>query len=96
MSLTPKQRRYLRSLAHHRKPVAMIGTAGLTSAVIKEIDQCLSRHELIKIKINRALRSERKEITDEVCTHTGCQWVQDIGRMAIIYRAKKNPAITLP
>ena len=96
MHLTPKQRRYLRSLAHHRKPVAIIGTAGLTPAVVSEIDQCLMRHELIKIKINRPLKSTRKEITAEICDRTGCQWVQDIGHIAIVYRAKKDPEIIFP
>jgi len=93
MQLTPKQRRYLRSLAHHRKPVAMIGAAGLTPAVVNEIDSCLIRHELIKIKINQPLKSTRKEIIAEICERTGCLWVQDIGRIAIVYRAKKDPEI---
>jgi len=96
MHITPKQRRYLRSLAHHRKPVAMIGTAGLTPAVINEIDLSLMRHELIKIKINRPLKSTRKEIIAEICARMGCQWVQEIGRVAIVYRAKKDPDITFP
>jgi RNA-binding protein len=96
MHLTPKQRRYLRSLAHHRNPVAMIGAAGLTPAVVNEIDQCLKRHELIKIKINRPSKSPRKEIIVEICEQTGCQWVQDIGHITIVYRAKKNPEIIFP
>ena len=96
MHITPKQRRYLRSLAHHRKPVAIVGAAGLTPAVINEIDNCLMRHELIKIKINKLLKSARKEITAEICDRMGCQRVQDIGRITIVYRAKKDPQIILP
>ena len=96
MPLTPKQRRYLRSLAHHRKPVVIIGNAGLTPSVINEIDQCLARHELIKIKNNRELKSDRKEITEKICAQTNCDWVQDIGHISIVYRPKKDPDITLP
>lgn len=96
MSLTPKQRRHLRSLAHHLKPVAIIGDAGLTSSVINEIDRCLTRHELIKVKINNALKTKRKEIAEEICSQTGSAWVQDIGRISIVYRAKKDPVIRLP
>jgi len=96
MPLTPKQRRYLRSLAHHRKPLVIIGNAGLTPSVINEIDQCLTRHELIKIKNNSDLKTDRKEITDKICAQTKSNWVQDIGRILIVYRPKNDPDITLP
>lgn len=96
MSLKPKQRRYLRSLAHHRKPVVIIGSAGLTPSLVNEIDQCLAIHELIKIKNNSESKIKRKEIAEEICARTGSDWVQDIGRISIVYRAKKNPEIILP
>jgi len=74
----------------------MIGNAGLTPSVLTEIDQCLARHELIKIKINNKLKNKRKEMTEEICAQTGSTWIQDIGRISIVYRAKKDPVITLP
>jgi len=96
MPLTPKQRRYLRSLAHHRKPVVIIGNAGLTPAVINEIDQCLARHELIKIKINNELNDKHKKISADICAKTASERVQDIGRVLIVYRVKKEPEIIFP
>ena len=46
--LTPALRRERRALAHHLDPVVMIGSDGLTAAVIKEVDHALtawqSRH----------------------------------------------------
>jgi len=96
MSFTPKQRRYLRSLAHHRKPVVIIGHSGLTPAVMREIDQCLSQHELIKIKINSESKTKRKEIAESICRQTGSERVQDIGHMTTVYRAGTEPEISLP
>jgi putative YhbY family RNA-binding protein len=49
----------MKTQAHGLKPVIMIGQAGLTEAVLKEIELALDTHELLKIKI-RAEREERK------------------------------------
>ncbi len=54
MTLNKKQIQYLKSLAHHLNPVVMIGNNGLTEGVLAEIEQSLSYHELIKIKIAKA------------------------------------------
>jgi RNA-binding protein len=42
--LTPAQRRDLRARAHHLQPVVMIGDAGLTPEVIREIEANLKSH----------------------------------------------------
>ena len=44
MTLTPKQKSHLRGLAHKLKPVVMIGNAGVTENIIREIDNNLSHH----------------------------------------------------
>ena len=50
MALNVRQRQHLKALAHHRKPVVQVGNAGITAAVIKEIELALGRHELLKIR----------------------------------------------
>ena len=60
----------LRAEAHTLNPVVMIGQSGFTVAVLAEIEQALSSHELIKVKI-RAERDERKVISEKICTDTG-------------------------
>ncbi len=79
------KKKKFKSDAHHLKPVVMIGQAGLTTAVIAEIELALDAHELIKIKI-RAERDERKEICDEICAATTAELVQSIGQIIVIYR----------
>jgi RNA-binding protein len=94
--LTGNQKRYLRALAHHRKPVVTVGANGVTEPVLAEIDQALSHHELIKIKLPAADSGAKKAAVDQVCTATGAQWVQTIGRVAVVYRPAPEPSITLP
>ncbi len=95
MTLNGTQRHYLRGLAHHRKPAVTIGDAGLTPAVLNEIELALNHHELLKIKI-RAERDERRELVTRICTETGAEAVQEIGQMAVIYRPAAQPQIRLP
>lgn len=96
MPLTPKQKSYLRSLAHKLKPVVIVGNAGLTEAVINEIDLTLAHHELIKIKLGAGERLARDRMCEEICTKTNSDRVQTLGRIATIYRGSKEPAIKLP
>ena len=51
LELTSAQRRALRARAHRLHPVVMIGDAGLTTAVLNEINKNLCSHELIKIRV---------------------------------------------
>ena len=82
------EKKKLKAQAHPLNPVVMIGQAGLTPAVLKEIDLALDTHELIKIKI-RAERDERTVIRDQICADTGAELVQSIGQVAVFFR--KNP-----
>ena len=96
MPLTGKQKHYLRGLAHHRKPVVMVGDAGLTENVIAEIDQALAHHELIKVKVRLGDRTERRQAIDAICEKTACEEVQVIGQIAVFYRKAITPTIKLP
>ncbi|MCK5355075.1 MAG: ribosome assembly RNA-binding protein YhbY [Methyloprofundus sp.] len=94
--MNPEQLKQLKTKAHDLKPVIMIGQAGLSEAVAKEIELALDTHELIKIKI-RAEREERKLIQQQICTETHAELIQSIGQVVVIYRkkpeqAKKKPA----
>ena len=64
MILTSKQRKYLRSQAHHLKPVVLIGKLALNDSVLKSINQSLEHHELIKIKFNDHKSSKEILIKD--------------------------------
>jgi len=95
--LTPKQKQYLRGLAHALKPVVMIGDKGLTESVTDEARRALDHHELIKVKVAVGDRVERQATVAELCARTGAETVQTLGRMATLYLANpEQPRITLP
>ena len=79
----------LRAQAHGLKPVIMIGQAGLTAAVLAEIELALDSHELIKVRI-RAEKEDRKQISEKICSDTGAALIQTIGQIAVIYRLNPN------
>ena len=96
MALTSKQNRYLRGLAHKLKPVVMIGNAGVTDNIIQEIDNSLSHHELIKVRIGGMEREDRSASAAELCKKTNSELVNTVGHIAILFRASKKPQIKLP
>jgi RNA-binding protein len=96
MPLSEPHRRHLRKLAHHLKPVVIIGNAGLTENVLAEIDAALAHHELIKVKINAADKTERQAIVDKISDQTTANWVLSIGHIAAFYRPAEKPKISLP
>ena len=96
MALNVKQRQHLKALAHHRKPVVQVGNAGITAAVIKEIELALGCHELLKIRLPGVEREARTEMLKKICEATGADAVQEIGRVAIVYRRAEEPRIALP
>jgi len=97
MELTRPQEKFLRSLAHDRKPVIWLGQHGLTGNVLQEIETALDYHELIKIKLRVGDRELRDQIIGDICTRTRATAVQRTGNIATVYRKnRKNPRIILP
>ncbi len=88
MSLSNAQKRYLRGLGHHLKPVVTIAEKGLTENVSAEIELALTHHELVKIKLRQA-REQRKDCIRQIAENTGAELVHSIGQIACYYR--KNP-----
>lgn len=86
--LTPSERRALRARAHHLQPVVIVGNAGLTPEVIREIETNLKSHELIKVRLMAADRQERTRLAAEICDRTGAHPVQHIGKIIVVYRAR--------
>ncbi len=96
MSLSDKQIRHLRSLAHHLKPVVRVGQHGVHDSVLEELTQALDAHELIKVKIV-ADKTGRREIIERLTTASGATLIQHIGQMAVLFRRNdKKPKIALP
>jgi len=96
LNITSEQRRFLRSQAHHLSPVVMIGDAGLTENVIKEIELGLASHELIKIKAAGGDKAGREALMETICNQLEAASVQLIGKILVIYKPAKKPKLVLP
>lgn len=97
--LNEQQKRHLRRLGHELKPVVRLGNAGLTEAVMKEIELALDHHELIKVKVVAEDREQRATLTEEISRATGAAIAQTIGQIVLLYRAnpkKKSHRVALP
>lgn len=90
MSLTEAQKKFLRGLGHHLKPVVMIAESGLTESVLQEFESSIAHHELIKVSVRVGDREARNDIIGTLCASHATELVQRIGNTALLYRA--NPA----
>jgi putative YhbY family RNA-binding protein len=90
LKLTPAERSALRSEAHGLNPIVLIGDAGLTPAVMKEIDAGLNAHGLIKVRVFGDDREERIAIYETICNELGAAPIQHIGKLLVLYRPKKE------
>ena len=89
------QRRYLRKLAHGRRPVVFVGDAGVSEAVIRALGDALSDHELVKVKLAGA--EEKKAVAEELAKRSDAHLCGVVGHMAILFRpSPDDPVIELP
>jgi RNA-binding protein len=98
MALTPRQRAYLKSLAHPLKPILQIGKEGATDAVVDTIDGAFRTRELLKVKVLEAAPESPREIAASLSERVPrVELVQVIGRTMVFYRRHPtNREITLP
>jgi RNA-binding protein len=90
LKLTPAERSTLRSEAHALSPVVLVGEAGLTPAVLKEIDANLDAHGLIKVRVFGDDRDARIEMYETICEKLGAAPIQHIGKLLVLFRPKKE------
>jgi len=95
--LTGKQRSYLKSLAHHEKPITQIGKGGISDAFVEQLDLALEARELVKISVLETSLLDAKETANELCEKLHAEFVQAIGNRFVLFRqSRKNPQIQLP
>lgn len=84
--LTNAERKALKARAHPLHPVVIVGAAGLTPAVLQEIDRALGSHELIKVRLAGADREARERSAEDIAEALSCAVVQVIGHVLVIFR----------
>lgn len=97
MTLSEKQKKHLRRLAHPLNPIVMLGNAGLTDGVVNELELALEHHELLKVSARVGDREARDQAFEELARRTASELVQRVGHVGVFYRARKElPKIVLP
>ncbi|HEY4698294.1 MAG TPA: ribosome assembly RNA-binding protein YhbY [Gallionella sp.] len=86
LTLSVSEHRDLKARAHALSPVVMVGNAGLSEAVLKEIAASLKTHELIKIKVMSDERAQREAMLEAICTQLDAAPVQHIGKILVVYQ----------
>ncbi|TBU97906.1 ribosome assembly RNA-binding protein YhbY [Stutzerimonas kirkiae] len=89
MPLNNEQKKHYKSIGHHLKPVLIIAENGLSEGVLAELERALNDHELIKVQLRLNEREDRQAVIAQLCASAGCELVQSIGKVALVYR--RNP-----
>jgi RNA-binding protein len=84
--LTPAQRKVHRADAHHLDPVVLVGGDGLTPSVVKEIDNALKAHGLIKVRVFSDDRSAREAMLKILTEQLDAAPIQHIGKLLVLWR----------
>ena len=96
MKLTSKQIKFLKSEAHHLKPVVLMGANGLTEGVIVEIESALAFHELVKVKLVSSDKETKDLIIDAILRETHSEFVQVVGNILTLYKPSPEKKYNLP
>lgn len=97
MTLSSKQRSYLKSLASGLNSEFQIGKAGVTPELTQSVEELFNNRELIKGAVLKNCDEDIREICDTLAGRTKSIGVQTIGRKIVLYRPfDKDPEIVLP
>ena len=81
MSLTSKQRAFLKSEAHTLKPIVQIGKNGLNDHIKTSVRNALDARELIKVTLLQNTMEDIYEVAEILEEEIGCDTVLKIGRI---------------
>jgi RNA-binding protein len=95
--LTGKQKRHLRSLAHHLDPIFQVGKGGVNENLIRQIEDALEARELLKVSVLQNCEQDKDEVAEELTEGAGAELVQVIGKTIVLYKESvENKKIKLP
>jgi len=95
--LTSKQKRYLKSQAHHLNPIFQVGKGGVNDQIIKHIVEAIEKRELMKISILNNCDQDKDEVARLLAEGADAELVQVIGRTIVLYKeSEDHKTIELP
>ncbi|MCP8616933.1 ribosome assembly RNA-binding protein YhbY [Salirhabdus salicampi] len=95
--LTGKQKRFLRSKAHHLKPIFQVGKGGVNDNLIQQVNEALEKRELIKVSVLQNCLEDKDSIAADIVEGTNAHLVQVIGNTIVLYKeSEEHKEIQLP
>ena len=91
--ITKSERINLRSLAQTLKPIVWVGKDGFSETVIKQIEEELFNHELIKISMQESTTPPTEFELKEMAVTLGAEVVTTIGRKSVLYKHSEKKGI---
>lgn len=88
--LSSFQRKWLRGQAHSLKPIVQIGKQGLTESVLRQADEALDAHELIKVQAVIP-REEKDAAAERLAEELRADVAGRIGHIIILFRQNPDP-----
>lgn len=85
--LSKAQRAHLRKLANPLKPTVMVGKQGLTEQLMAKIEQELTAHELIKVRLLE-YKDQKDALAATMVAESGAALVGIIGHVITLYRPR--------
>ncbi|EOT29049.1 ribosome assembly RNA-binding protein YhbY [Enterococcus saccharolyticus] len=86
MELRGKQKRFLRSEAHHLQPIFQVGKGGVNDAMVAQIGEALEKRELIKVSLLQNTDEIAEDVAAELEAALNCDIVQIIGRVLVVFK----------
>lgn len=83
-----KLRKALRAAGHHLSPVVQVGKEGVSEAVLRQLDEQLAAHELVKVRIGTESPEDRFEAAERLGEAVGAHVAQVLGRTVLVYRRR--------
>ena len=96
MTLTSKQRAYLKGLAMNIDPILQVGKGSVTPEYVTAVSEAFNTRELVKINVLKNCLDDPRGIADALSGRTNSIVVQVIGRKIVLYKPFKEPEIKLP
>lgn len=91
--ITKSERIKLRSIASTIKPTIWVGKEGFSEKVLKQIDEELFNHELIKISLQENVSPLSEFELTEMAVKLGAEVVTTIGRKIVLYKHSEKKGI---
>ncbi len=75
----------MKARAQRLEPLLRLGSAGVSDAFLKSLDEALSLHGLVKVRFGE-FKEEKKTLSPEIAEKTGSELVMRVGNVAVYYR----------